>query len=100
MLFSLVLATLSGTYKPRQTVICHRLESGMVCALGSQADQEVIEPNNVSERNLLRNKMKVKKRNKMMKQLEEEDGGEKMKMRFKDGRVRILRMFEDSGAIK
>ena len=118
LLFSSFMATMSGTYETRQTVICQRLGSEVVCASGSQDDPEDIEPPpNVSEWNLkqrkqtnprfilsriakqwnlLRKKMQAGSRNRGMDEMELK--WEKRGMRFKDGRIRLLRLCEQSGA--
>ena len=101
LVFCVVLATMFSNSETMHKVICERLISGIFCLPGTEADPGTMRPlQDFTNWELPNNKVLTGKRLWVLEEQEEDQELKKRGMRFKDGRVRILRMFEDSGAIK
>ena len=99
LLFCAVLATMFCNYETSQLVICERLLYGMFCLPGTEADPDIMKSLlDFSDWELLKNKIQAGKKIKGLEEQEEDQELEKRGMRFKDGRIRILRLPEDIGS--
>ena len=97
LLFCVFLATMYTNSESMHIVICERLIFGFFCLPGPEADPVTVKPLlDFSNWEIPKIMMQAGKRFRELEEQEQDQELEKRGMRPKDGRLRILRMPEDS----